>query len=473
MSLHLHHKKGDTFDAVPMEVKKNNVPMDLTGAVIKMQLRKSFNDIEAALTLTSVDNSGLTITNATAGQFKINAQIIDIPVFNYVYDIQFTFPDGTIDTFVKGNFNVAYVTNASVNINNIEPNVPIMAFPDSLTTSNNTTAVYLKPMDNDLVGNTPTKIVSIDKPGWTLGTLQIVQDGQAIKFTPNGTKSAQAFTYTIKDARGKMSSANYTINVPDNNLFASNFNVQTLGSIPASVLIEPLTSGNTDLGYEPTIISAINTTGFTLGTATIASNGLSITLNPNGTTTGDQSFTYTIKDSTNATSTGTINVSIPASSIDAINDTVTRLNDVGSFLYNPLGNDDLGYQNTNITAVNGTGFTLGTVSIHSGQQLINVVVNGNVGTSSFTYTLTDSTGAQDTATVEVTINEAEVECFNYTVSNFSSNPRTVTYTTCAGVVSQMTLSGNASQVSLGCVRKNSITGNSLIISVPEEEDACS
>jgi hypothetical protein len=41
------------------------------------------------------------------GEFKINKQIIDIPVYNYLYDIQITFSDGTVkSSWIYGSFNI-------------------------------------------------------------------------------------------------------------------------------------------------------------------------------------------------------------------------------------------------------------------------------------------------------------------------------------------------------------------------------
>ena len=85
MSLQFKHIKGDTFDEVAFQLKINTAVVDLTGAVIRMQLRKSYTDTTAALSLTSVSSAGITITNAANGEFKINTQIIDIPVYNFSY----------------------------------------------------------------------------------------------------------------------------------------------------------------------------------------------------------------------------------------------------------------------------------------------------------------------------------------------------------------------------------------------------
>lgn len=107
MSLHFTHKKGDTFDQVEFQVKINAIVVNLTGATIRMQLRKTYDDSVAALSLTSVSSAGITITNAAEGRFKINTQIIDIPVYNYVYDIQITLADGTVkSSWVYGGFNI-------------------------------------------------------------------------------------------------------------------------------------------------------------------------------------------------------------------------------------------------------------------------------------------------------------------------------------------------------------------------------
>ena len=100
------HIKGDTFDEVAFSIKINNVVLDLTGAVLKMQLKKNSTDVVPSLSLTSVASAGITITNATGGLFKINQQIINIEVFNYVYDIQLTLASGVVKTYVSGTFSI-------------------------------------------------------------------------------------------------------------------------------------------------------------------------------------------------------------------------------------------------------------------------------------------------------------------------------------------------------------------------------
>ena len=103
MSLNFSHIQGDTFEAVNFAVVKNAVPVNLTGAVIKMQVKKECAGLNI-LSFSTVGSAGLTITNAVAGLFKINKQIINIPEFNYIYDIEITFLNGDVKTWIEGNF---------------------------------------------------------------------------------------------------------------------------------------------------------------------------------------------------------------------------------------------------------------------------------------------------------------------------------------------------------------------------------
>jgi hypothetical protein len=102
MSLNFTHIKGDTFYEVDFEILKNQEAIDLTDAIIRMQVRQNYGGA-IVLNFTSIDEEGITITDAVDGKFKINQRIIDIPAFNYIYDIQFTI-DGVVKTYVSGNF---------------------------------------------------------------------------------------------------------------------------------------------------------------------------------------------------------------------------------------------------------------------------------------------------------------------------------------------------------------------------------
>ena len=103
MGLNFQNIKGDTFNEVTFELQLNNEPYSLEDAIIRMQLRKEYGGIPV-LSLTSIDNAGITITNDVLGHFKINEQIINVCAFNYLYDIEIQFGDGTVKTYISGNF---------------------------------------------------------------------------------------------------------------------------------------------------------------------------------------------------------------------------------------------------------------------------------------------------------------------------------------------------------------------------------
>lgn len=103
MALDFTHIKGDTFEAVNFQMLVNSVALNLTGCTLRMQLRKEYGGV-IFLSLTSVASAGITITNPSSGIFSINRQIINLDAFNYIYDIELIKADGTVKTYISGNF---------------------------------------------------------------------------------------------------------------------------------------------------------------------------------------------------------------------------------------------------------------------------------------------------------------------------------------------------------------------------------
>lgn len=94
--------KGDTLDEVVFTILEDGSPIDLTGYDIKIMFKK-YPILVSSLTLEI--GSGITVTDAAQGQFKIDEQVISLDVGQYFYDIQFT-NDTEVRTYVKGEFNV-------------------------------------------------------------------------------------------------------------------------------------------------------------------------------------------------------------------------------------------------------------------------------------------------------------------------------------------------------------------------------
>lgn len=76
-------------------------PINLTGAVVEIQVRKTPSGTTAYLTLTIGD--GITISGANNNEVNINA-LVDIAAGSYVYDMAVQFADLSEKTYVWGTF---------------------------------------------------------------------------------------------------------------------------------------------------------------------------------------------------------------------------------------------------------------------------------------------------------------------------------------------------------------------------------
>lgn len=94
--------KGDSFQTVQFTLVVDAVAQDLTGWDIKIQFRKDCN-LTKTLTL---ENGLIEITDALNGVFRLNTFIITMPVGLNLYDIQFTKPNGVVQTYIQGYINV-------------------------------------------------------------------------------------------------------------------------------------------------------------------------------------------------------------------------------------------------------------------------------------------------------------------------------------------------------------------------------
>lgn len=98
--------RNDTFDGLVFSLKNSidETPIDLTGASIKVQFRHntSRNFVIKELNI----GTGITILDAAGGRLAFDTFIVDWQASNYVYDIEVTFADGRIKTYVKGSWKI-------------------------------------------------------------------------------------------------------------------------------------------------------------------------------------------------------------------------------------------------------------------------------------------------------------------------------------------------------------------------------
>lgn len=97
--------QGDTWEGFTAEFLINNVAVDLTGALIRMQLRKGYCDSVVALEFSTEDGTIL-IDSPLNGEFSVEPRIIDITAKQYVYDLEVTLQDGRVITIIQGKFTI-------------------------------------------------------------------------------------------------------------------------------------------------------------------------------------------------------------------------------------------------------------------------------------------------------------------------------------------------------------------------------
>lgn len=163
-------------------------------------------------------------------------------------------------------------------------------------------------------------------------------------------------------------------------------------------------TSNDDLGFTPTLVTSV-VSDLDSDVGEFISNGDVVSYVSNDTILSNvvTTFDYTITDSTGASSTTTVNVTIEPlpSTVTAIDDYYT-LDNVNTVDLDVMANDILGTPPTTITAFDDSGLTSGTIT-NNGTDLT-FTPNGIIPASdeAFTYTITDTIGSsQATVTLKV------------------------------------------------------------------------
>jgi hypothetical protein len=97
--------KGDTFWPNTFTIKEDGVPVDLTGALIKITFRQSYaaGSIQKSFSI----GSGITVNDASGGKFTLDKILkFSWSAKNYFYDTEVTFPNNDVRTYFKGSLRV-------------------------------------------------------------------------------------------------------------------------------------------------------------------------------------------------------------------------------------------------------------------------------------------------------------------------------------------------------------------------------
>tara|TARA_R110000796_G_scaffold70457_2_gene160290 strand:- start:4380 stop:4736 length:357 start_codon:yes stop_codon:yes gene_type:complete len=105
--------KGDTSNSINFTIKNNlGAAIDLTGASIKVQFR--YRSKLGSIVRDMAIGTGITVATPTNGILTIDAfGPVTFAVDTYFYDVEITFSDGRIKTYVQGTFKVLQDTTHS------------------------------------------------------------------------------------------------------------------------------------------------------------------------------------------------------------------------------------------------------------------------------------------------------------------------------------------------------------------------
>ncbi|MBX9254113.1 tandem-95 repeat protein [Desmonostoc muscorum CCALA 125] len=283
-----------------------------------------------------------------------------------------------------------------------QPNQPPLANPDTSQTG------YFQQVTIPVLGNdTDPNGDAINISNFTQatnGTVSRTNDQKSLIYQPNrGFSGEDTFTYSIQDAKGATAKATVKVTVgqqPNQPPLANPDTSQT-GYFQRVTI--PVLNNDTDPNGNAINIS--NFTQATNGTVSRTNDQRSLIYQPNRGFSGEDTFTYTIRDANGATATATVKVMVaqqPNQAPKANPDTWQT----GYFqrVTIPVLNNDTDPNGNAINISNFTQATNGTVSRANDQKsLIYQPNRGFSGEDTFTYTIRDANGATATATVKVTV----------------------------------------------------------------------
>lgn len=82
------HRRGDTWLGIPeISINIGTEPLNLDGAVIRMQVRRNPDAKDIIMEWSTEDNT-IEILNNEEGKFRVNGRVIDILAGKYYYDIE-------------------------------------------------------------------------------------------------------------------------------------------------------------------------------------------------------------------------------------------------------------------------------------------------------------------------------------------------------------------------------------------------
>lgn len=91
--------RNDTWQQV-FTLLADTTPINVVGSTVLIQVRKGCGGV---LALTLTNGSGVTIGGVNNNQITVS-KLVNIDKGNYIWDMQVTFPNTTVKTYLEGNY---------------------------------------------------------------------------------------------------------------------------------------------------------------------------------------------------------------------------------------------------------------------------------------------------------------------------------------------------------------------------------
>jgi alpha-tubulin suppressor-like RCC1 family protein len=374
-------------DDAPVAVDDDVATEEETPVVVPVLTNDTDPDTGDADPATSDTRSVLSVTQPTHGQVALDAGVVTYtPAADHTGADSFTYVvqdgDGLTDR-------------GSVAVTVTPRNDPPVAVDDAASTSEDSAVlVDVLANDSDPDAGDALTIGSLTQPTHGLA----VVDAGKVRYTPaDDFSGTDSFSYTADDGHGGTGTATVTVSVGAVN-DGPDVRDDTASTQAGVVITVPVLANDSDPDGDPLTITAVTQPSH--GTAQITTDGIRYT--PGGSYSGSDAFTYTAKDSTGASGTASVRVSVAPANYAPFggDDRATTAEDT-AVVVQVLDNDyDPEGASLSVSAV--TQPSHGHTAVE-GSTVRYTPAADFWGTDSFTYVVSDGAGGTDTVAVAVTV----------------------------------------------------------------------
>lgn len=274
------------------------------------------------------------------------------------------------------------------------------AVNDSISTNEDTQHTFNPRANDNDVETSSSALVITARTNGAKGSVSIINSGTQLRYTPNANANgSDSFTYTIRDANNATDTATVSVSISAVNDAPNAVNDSRSTNEDSQTTFDP--RGNDSDPDGQTLTITARTQG-SKGSVSIVNSGTQLRYTPNANASGTDSFTYTVSDGS-ATDTATVSMTV-----NPINDPPNAVNDSYSNIarnvwvtLNVLSNDVDPEGGFTVTAV-GNPPAGDAQIINGGSQIRYRNTSGLQSSDFFNYTISDSGGLSDTASVSVT-----------------------------------------------------------------------